>query len=101
MIRRPPRSTLDRSSAASDVYKRQFQYRSSTGGTTANNNTTGFSAPYWVRLVRSGNSFAAYRSPDGVAWTQQGTATTIGMASTVYAGLAVTAHNNSTLCTAT
>ena len=27
MIRRPPRSTLDRSSAASDVYKRQHLYR--------------------------------------------------------------------------
>ena len=27
MIRRPPRSTLDRSSAASDVYKRQRQTR--------------------------------------------------------------------------
>ena len=27
MIRRPPRSTLDRSSAASDVYKRQVQMR--------------------------------------------------------------------------
>ena len=27
MIRRPPRSTLDRSSAASDVYKRQLMYR--------------------------------------------------------------------------
>src|SRR5678816_4484633 len=26
MIRRPPRSTLDRSSAASDVYKRQCMY---------------------------------------------------------------------------
>src|SRR5678816_2585739 len=26
MIRRPPRSTLDRSSAASDVYKRQWEY---------------------------------------------------------------------------
>ena len=26
MIRRPPRSTLDRSSAASDVYKRQLLY---------------------------------------------------------------------------
>ena len=25
MIRRPPRSTLDRSSAASDVYKRQLE----------------------------------------------------------------------------
>ena len=30
MIRRPPRSTLDRSSAASDVYKRQQEYRSAT-----------------------------------------------------------------------
>src|SRR5678815_663246 len=28
MIRRPPRSTLDRSSAASDVYKRQSMHRS-------------------------------------------------------------------------
>src|SRR5678816_2018913 len=28
MIRRPPRSTLDRSSAASDVYKRQLTHRS-------------------------------------------------------------------------
>src|SRR5678809_1718130 len=27
MIRRPPRSTLDRSSAASDVYKRQLRFR--------------------------------------------------------------------------
>ena len=30
MIRRPPRSTLDRSSAASDVYKRQ-EYLASAG----------------------------------------------------------------------
>ena len=34
MIRRPPRSTLDRSSAASDVYKRQprLRARPRTGG---------------------------------------------------------------------
>ena len=33
MIRRPPRSTLDRSSAASDVYKRQAVHRGpSTAG---------------------------------------------------------------------
>ena len=31
MIRRPPRSTLDRSSAASDVYKRQDQARQAFG----------------------------------------------------------------------
>ena len=31
MIRRPPRSTLDRSSAASDVYKRQVRVSGKTG----------------------------------------------------------------------
>jgi fibronectin type 3 domain-containing protein len=78
-----------------------FQYRSSTGGNSANNNTTGFRAPYWVRLVRSGNSFTGYRSPNGVTWTQQGTSATISMASAVYVGLAITAHNGSSLSTAT
>ncbi|HLP76637.1 MAG TPA: hypothetical protein VK327_06910, partial [Candidatus Paceibacterota bacterium] len=78
-----------------------FQYRSSAGGNTANNNTTGLSAPYWVRLVRSGNTFTASRSANGVTWTQQGSSTTISMASVVYVGLAVTAHNNSALCTVT
>ncbi len=76
-----------------------FQYRSTAGGSSVNNNTTGFVAPYWVRLVRSGNTFTGYRSPDGVTWTQIGS-TTISMTSTVYAGLAVTAHNSSSLCTA-
>ena len=76
-----------------------FQYRSSAGGNSVNINTTGLSAPYWVRLVRSGNTFTAYRSPDGVTWTQIGS-TTISMGTTVYAGLAVTSHDNSKLCTA-
>ena len=35
MIRRPPRSTLDRSSAASDVYKRQYLQSSGTKTKTA------------------------------------------------------------------
>ena len=77
-----------------------WQYRTSTGGNSGNNNTTGFSAPYWVKLVRSGNTFAGYRSPDGVTWTQQGTSQTISMASTAYIGLALTSHNSSSLCTA-
>ena len=77
-----------------------WQYRSSTGGGTSTNNTTGLGAPYWVKLVRSGNTFTAYRSADGVSWTQQGT-TTITMASTVYIGLALTSHNLYTLCSAT
>jgi hypothetical protein len=76
-----------------------FQYRSTTGGTSANNTTAGIIAPYWVKLVRSGNTFTGYRSPDGVSWTQQGSAATVNMASTVYAGLAVTSHDTSTACT--
>src|SRR5678815_5448011 len=35
MIRRPPRSTLDRSSAASDVYKRQLLDQFVRGGSQA------------------------------------------------------------------
>jgi hypothetical protein len=62
--------------------------------------TPGYSAPYWVKLVRSGNTFSGYRSPDGVTWTQQGTSQTISMGTTVNIGLAVTSHLSGTLCTA-
>jgi hypothetical protein len=77
-----------------------WQNRSSVGGGTSYNNTSGLSASYWVKLVRSGNTFTGYRSPDGMTWTQQGT-TIISMTSTVYVGLALTSHNSSSLCTAT
>lgn len=77
-----------------------FQYRSTAGGGSVNSNTTGLNAPYWVRLVRNGSTFTGYRSPDGANWTQIGS-TTISMATTVYVGLAVTSHNNSSLCTGT
>ena len=76
-----------------------WQTRSSTGGSSANAATGGLSAPYWVKLVRSGNTFTGYRSPDGTNWTQQGTATFT--MSTAYIGLALTSHNNSSLCAAT
>ncbi len=78
-----------------------WQYRSSTGGGTGWNNTGSLIAPYWVKLVRSGTTFTGYRSPDGVTWTQQGTAPVTMSASTVYVGLALTSHNNTSLCTAT
>jgi fibronectin type 3 domain-containing protein len=77
-----------------------WQYRSSTGGDSYNNNTPGLSAPYWVKLVRSGSTFTGYRSPGGVTWTQLGS-TTLTNVSTAYIGLALTSHNNSSLCMAT
>jgi cellulose 1,4-beta-cellobiosidase len=77
-----------------------WQTRTTTDGTTGGSRSAGLVAPYWVRVVRSGNTFTGYMSPDGVTWTQQGT-TTITMGSSVYIGLAVTSRNNTTTCTAT
>jgi enterochelin esterase-like enzyme/fibronectin type 3 domain-containing protein len=77
-----------------------FQYRSSTGGGSISNNVTGLSAPCWVKLVRSGNTFTGYCSSDGSSWTQVGSAT-VTMATTAYVGLAVTSHDAYTLSTAT
>ncbi|HEY0548874.1 MAG TPA: DUF1349 domain-containing protein, partial [Verrucomicrobiae bacterium] len=77
-----------------------FQRRTSTGGTSVSTIQAGITAPRWVRLTRTGSSFAAYYSTDGVTWTQLGTAQTITMASGATIGLAVTSHNDGNLCTA-
>ena len=76
-----------------------FQRRSSTGGSSAHTTTSGLAAPYWIRVTRSGNTFTAYRSTDGSNWTTIGSEN-ITMSSSVYIGLAVTSHNDGTLCTA-
>lgn len=78
-----------------------FQSRSTTNGNTSWMSTSGLSAPYWVRLTRNGNNFTAYRSANGVNWTQIGSTTTIAMNSTVYIGLAVTSHSSGNLNTTT
>jgi len=72
------------------------QFRNTTDGGAGGDYGPGFAAPYWVRLVRAGNNFSAYHSADGTAWTLLSTQT-IAMNATVYAGLAVTSHNNGTL----
>ena len=78
-----------------------MQYRSSTGAGAAQlAQVAGPVAPYWVRLTRSGNTFTGFASADGVSWTQVGAINVI-MASNALQGLAVTAHNNSTLNTST
>ncbi|MDE3099464.1 MAG: RICIN domain-containing protein, partial [Verrucomicrobiota bacterium] len=61
---------------------------------------TGLTAPYWVKIVRSGNTFTGYSSADGSTWTEVA-ATNVTMASGVDAGLAVCAHNNAALNTST
>jgi regulation of enolase protein 1 (concanavalin A-like superfamily) len=75
-----------------------FQRRTATGGISTHTAGASQTAPYWVRLTRSGSTFSAYSSPDGTAWTLVGT-DTISMASTIYVGLAVTSHVDGTVAT--
>jgi Cellulase (glycosyl hydrolase family 5) len=77
----------------------QFSWRSAAGMPSQSTSGSGV-APYWVKLVRSGNTFTGYASQGGIDWTQVGLQT-IPMASDVFAGLALTAHNNTELDTAT
>ena len=71
--------------------------RARTSVSTAGSAST---APHWVKLTRSGNTFTAYESSDGTSWTQVGT-DTIPMAQMVYVGLAVTSHTTSASATCT
>lgn len=70
----------------------QFHARATAGtGPTVTSGGSGV-APGWVRLVRTGNTFTAYKSVDGINWgTAVGTAT-IPMASNVYIGLPIAHH---------
>ena len=61
--------------------------------TTANANSSNTSTPReitsppWLRLTRRGNTFTAYRSPDGLAWTRVGTPQTISMSTSTLVGI--------------
>jgi beta-glucanase (GH16 family)/regulation of enolase protein 1 (concanavalin A-like superfamily) len=78
-----------------------FEWRSTVGGQASDVHVTGLTAPVWVQLTRSGNNFSASYSTDGVTWTPVGTPQTIAMPTSALAGLAVCAHTNSSLNTAT
>ena len=78
-----------------------FADRSSTGGSEGVQTYTSMSVPYWVKLVRSGDTFTSYTSADGVNWVQKGPSATITMVQNVYAGLAVGSYSASAPTTAT
>jgi fibronectin type 3 domain-containing protein len=75
------------------------QFRTSDGASAGWQGQTTAVAPEWLKIVRSGNTLIGYASSNGSTWTQLGSIQ-IGMPSTVYIGLAVTAHNNAAASTA-
>ena len=74
-------------------------YRSSTGGNTGQSHPATVSLPYWFKLTRSGTSFNAYISVDGLNWAWEA-GQTISMATNAYVGLAVSSNSGGSLVTA-
>jgi glucosylceramidase len=73
------------------------QSRASTGAGATSTTVSNLFAPRWLRLVRSGSTFTAYHSMNGVTWTQTAAPVTVAMASSATIGLAVCSGQNSAL----
>jgi hypothetical protein len=74
---------------------------------STNTAANSFTLPHWVKLTRTGFVFNVQHSADGVTWQDIVPETegdplsmSISMATTVYVGLAVTAHNATAACEA-
>jgi hypothetical protein len=77
-----------------------FQGRAATNGSSDDASSGAMTAPYWVKLTRSGSTFTGYHSPDGKNWTVQYSATDPTTPTKLYIGLAVSSHVGGTLVTA-
>ena len=83
-----------------------FGWRQFTADTSGSSTVGGIQTPVWVKLTRSGDTFTAQYSTDGVAWEDftdadgVPVATEITMTSSVTAGLALTSHNAGATTTA-
>ena len=73
-----------------------LQSRASTGGPSASLPGPPVKVPAWIKLVRTGDTFTGYTSADGKIWTRV-ESVTVPMNKKIYAGLALTSHNNSAL----
>jgi len=77
-----------------------FQRRVVAGGLSTSTAGSAVTAPYWVRLRRTGDVLTAFESPDGATWTTVGT-TRVAMPANVLVGLAVSSHVSTAAATAT
>ncbi|MDO1446318.1 SBBP repeat-containing protein [Rhodocytophaga aerolata] len=98
MIREDLTASSSFVAAAVNPTNTNFMYRQGVG-TPGYKSVTG-SAPRWLKLSRSGNSFTSSYSSDGVNWIVIGSIT-INMGSNIYVGMALTSQNNTQLNTAT
>ena len=101
------RDTLASNSANALVFFSPSQaclYSRATAGASTTYQCTGFSStayPYWVKLVRAGNTFTGFVSSDATNWTQIQSSSTIVMGQNIFVGLALSSNAAATLETAT
>jgi hypothetical protein len=76
-----------------------FQYRTVSTNATTNNRGNALQTPYWLRIIRVGNLFTSYYSPDGNTWTRFDTITIV-MANNIYVGAVVTSHDDGVIANA-
>jgi hypothetical protein len=76
----------------------KVQVRKTQGGNTTKLANPAGTAPAYLKITRSGSTFTAYTSADGVTWTLiPGSTATLTLGSSLLAGLAVTSHHSGTL----
>ena len=76
-----------------------FQDRLLQDSSSYNSSTAPLPAPYWVRILKTGNKYVGYISANGNTWTAIDSVT-LTLGTYPYAGLAYTAHNTTLTGTA-
>jgi len=74
--------------------------RLSMNGAAEQESTGAMTAPYWVKVKRTGDTFAGYTSPDGKEWTEHYSTSAPGIPKSIYIGYAVTSSVGGKLVTA-
>ena len=76
----------------------EFNRRSTTnGGASGTLTAREIIDPPWLRLTRRGNTFTAYRSPDGQSWSRVGSPQTIAMSANALVGIPACAGDTTRL----
>ncbi len=70
-----------------------FQRRPNTAGQSVHTQGPNVKPPYWLKLVRSGNTLTGFVSSDGINWGTAVGTDTVPMPADLFVGLAVSSHN--------
>ncbi len=69
----------------------RFQWRSQADGPSTSFDGGAGAVGMWLRLARSGDTFTASRSDDGLSWSEIGSVE-VAISASAYIGLALSSH---------